>query len=97
MLNTHALLDRLQYFSQGLNPACSLTIFLLKNKLNFLFSPKTIDQEGDQKLKINFAWPCVLFKLAENTCVLCDYRAVARLIDSVADGTPFEVAHAFGG
>ena len=28
---------------------------------------------------------------------LHDYRAVARLIDSVADGTPFEVAHAFGG
>ena len=25
------------------------------------------------------------------------YRAVARLIDLVEDGTPFEVAHAFGG
>ena len=43
------------YFGQGLNPACQLTILL--KKYFFLFSPKNIDQEGDQKLKINFARP----------------------------------------
>ena len=53
-----ALLGRLQYFGQGLNPAyaCYLT-FLLKKY--FSFSSKNFDQEGpgDQKHNINFAWP----------------------------------------
>ena len=40
---------------------------------------------------------CFLLLTLFSKLIACNYRAVARFIDSVADGTPFEVTHAFGG
>ena len=57
MLNAHALPDRLQYFGQDMNPAGLLTFL----KKIFYFFTKNFDQEGDQKHKINFAWPNLNF------------------------------------
>ena len=44
------LIDYNILVNEGLNPACSLFFF-------FFFFPQFFDQEGDQKHKINFAWP----------------------------------------